>query len=164
LRSLPHQRGERGNRPKSRESNFLPSLQFQPAFNKSTDELVRYSVQRTVPRHGPIPNDRPLRRWRRRAVARRVSFRHVTCTPSPRTTPNLTPHWRTYAADLSGHVCSASVPLTNLSRHPEPVSRTLSDPTGSSLSLYPAACHVQPSTSHTRFNNISRNPAINSIF
>lgn len=45
----PHHSDERGNRPKSRKSNFPPSLQFQSAFNKSTDKLARYSAQRAVP-------------------------------------------------------------------------------------------------------------------
>lgn len=155
----PHHFDERGNRPKSRKSNFPPSLQFQSAFNKSTDKLARYSVQRAVARHRPIPNgpSSPSRR-RRRAV--RVSFQRVTCTPSPRTTSNLTPPRRTYAVGLSGHVCTASVPLTNLSNHPEPVSRTLSDPADSSSSPCIQLPCSTPRASHIRFNVINRNARV----
>lgn len=129
---------EIGRNPENRifrlRSNFSRLLISQQTGSLDIQPNVRYygtGQYRTV--------ILPRRRRRRRAV--RVSFQRVTCTPSPRTTSNLTPHRRTYVAGLSGHVCTASVPLTNLSNHPEPLSQTLSDPADSSL-LYSTVIFV----------------------
>lgn len=136
-----------GNRIFHLRSNFSRLLISQ--------QTGSFDIQRNVwlTTRANTSNDRRRRRRRRCAFSTDASRarRHRESLTS-----NLTPHWRTYAVGLS-HVCTASVPLTNLLQAPPNPFRTLGNLTDSSLSSYPAARHVSPSVSQTRFNDTSQN-------